>query len=121
MARVVFDGASKVYGDGTRALDRLDLVVEDGEFMVLVGPSGSGKSTALRMLAGLETVSSGEIHIDVKGGEFRARGRTFRAGEVITIDGSTGEVLVGAVKMVEPELSGAARDLHRAVASASTS
>jgi ABC-type sugar transport system ATPase subunit len=39
MARVAFEGASKVYGDGTRALDRLDLTVEDGEFMVLVGPS----------------------------------------------------------------------------------
>jgi pyruvate,orthophosphate dikinase len=49
---------------------------------------------------------AGEIHIDVKGGEFRARGRTFRRGEIITIDGSTGEVLAGAVKMVEPELSG---------------
>jgi pyruvate,orthophosphate dikinase len=49
---------------------------------------------------------AGEIHIDVKGREFRARGRTFKAGEIITIDGSTGEVLAGAVKMVEPELSG---------------
>jgi pyruvate,orthophosphate dikinase len=49
---------------------------------------------------------AGEIHIDMKAGEFRARGRTFREGEVVTIDGSTGEVLLGAVKMIEPELSG---------------
>src|SRR5947209_10568209 len=49
---------------------------------------------------------AGEIQIDLKAGEMRARGRTFRAGDVITIDGSTGEVLVGVVKMIEPELSG---------------
>jgi pyruvate, orthophosphate dikinase len=49
---------------------------------------------------------AGEIHIDAKSGEMRARGRTFKAGDVITIDGSTGEVLTGEVKMIEPELSG---------------
>jgi pyruvate,orthophosphate dikinase len=49
---------------------------------------------------------AGEIHIDARAGEFRARGRTIRAYDIITIDGSTGEVLQGAVKMVEPELSG---------------
>ncbi len=49
---------------------------------------------------------AGEIHIDAAAGEFRARGRTIRAHQVITIDGSTGEVLEGAAKMVEPELSG---------------
>jgi pyruvate,orthophosphate dikinase len=49
---------------------------------------------------------AGEIHIDHKTGEMRARGRTFRAGDIITIDGSTGEVLTGEVKMIEPELSG---------------
>jgi pyruvate,orthophosphate dikinase len=49
---------------------------------------------------------AGEIHIDMKAREFRARGRSFKEGEVITIDGSTGEVLAGAVKMIEPELSG---------------
>jgi pyruvate,orthophosphate dikinase len=49
---------------------------------------------------------AGEIHIDEKAGEFRARGRTIKAGEVITIDGSKGEVLSGTVKMVEPELTG---------------
>ncbi|HKR89511.1 MAG TPA: pyruvate, phosphate dikinase [Phenylobacterium sp.] len=49
---------------------------------------------------------AGEIHIDGKAQEFHARGKTIRAGEVVTIDGSTGEVLIGAVKMIEPELSG---------------
>jgi multiple sugar transport system ATP-binding protein len=63
MARVAFEGASKVYGDGTRALDRLDLTVEDGEFMVLVGPSGCGKTTALRMVAGLEEITEGVVRI----------------------------------------------------------
>ncbi|MGI8839546.1 MAG: pyruvate, phosphate dikinase [Caulobacteraceae bacterium] len=49
---------------------------------------------------------AGELHIEAKAGEMRARGRAFRAGEVITIDGSKGEILAGAVAMVEPELSG---------------
>jgi multiple sugar transport system ATP-binding protein len=63
MASVVFDGVTKVFGDGTRAVDRLDLEAADGEFMVLVGPSGCGKTTALRMLAGLEDVTEGAIRI----------------------------------------------------------
>ena len=63
MAAVSFAGVGKVYGDGTRALESLDLAIEDGEFMVLVGPSGCGKTTALRMLAGLESVTEGEISI----------------------------------------------------------
>ena len=63
MAPVAFEAASKVYGDGTLALDKLDLAIEDGEFMVLVGPSGCGKTTALRMAAGLEEISAGIIRI----------------------------------------------------------
>jgi len=63
MAGVTFDGVGKVYSDGTRAVDDLDLGVQDGEFMVLVGPSGCGKTTALRMVAGLEDISEGEIRI----------------------------------------------------------
>ncbi len=63
MSAVSFEAASKVYSDGTVALDGLDLAVADGEFMVLVGPSGCGKTTALRMVAGLEDVSRGAIRI----------------------------------------------------------
>jgi multiple sugar transport system ATP-binding protein len=63
MAKTVFEGVSKVYGDGTRAVDKLDLAIADGEFMVLVGPSGCGKTTALRMVGGLEEISEGTIRI----------------------------------------------------------
>jgi multiple sugar transport system ATP-binding protein len=63
MASVGFEGVSKVYGDGTRAVDELDLEITDGEFMVLVGPSGCGKTTALRMVAGLEDISGGVVRI----------------------------------------------------------
>ena len=64
MADVRFERATRVYpGSDVPAVDRLDLEIEDGEFMVLVGPSGSGKSTALRMLAGLEDVDEGGIWV----------------------------------------------------------
>ncbi len=63
MAEVVFDRVSKVYPDGTTAVSELELDVADGEFMVLVGPSGCGKTTALRMVAGLEDISSGVLKI----------------------------------------------------------
>ena len=63
MAGVTFDGVSKIYADGTRAVNQLELEVEDSEFMVLVGPSGCGKSTALRMVAGLEDISEGVLKI----------------------------------------------------------
>jgi multiple sugar transport system ATP-binding protein len=63
MAGVSFEGVGKVYPDGTRAVDGLDLDIRDGEFMVLVGPSGCGKTTALRMVAGLEEISEGAIRI----------------------------------------------------------
>jgi multiple sugar transport system ATP-binding protein len=64
LASVTFDGVSKVYDNGFKAVDTLDLSIRDGEFMVLVGPSGCGKTTALRMLAGLEEISDGELVID---------------------------------------------------------
>jgi multiple sugar transport system ATP-binding protein len=64
VASVTFDGVSKVYDNGFKAVDTLDLQIRDGEFMVLVGPSGCGKTTALRMLAGLEDISDGELVID---------------------------------------------------------
>jgi multiple sugar transport system ATP-binding protein len=64
MAAVTFSAVTKQYkGDGPKAVDSLDLTIEDGEFMVLVGPSGCGKSTALRMIAGLEEISEGELRI----------------------------------------------------------
>ena len=64
-AEVEYAEASRIYPGSpeVRAVDKLDLSVPDGEFLVLVGPSGSGKSTALRMLAGLEDVDEGAIHI----------------------------------------------------------
>ena len=64
MATVSLRRLSKVYGGVTPAVDRVTLDVEDGEFFVLLGPSGCGKSTVLRMVAGLESVSSGEVWID---------------------------------------------------------
>jgi multiple sugar transport system ATP-binding protein len=63
LAEVVFDQVTKVYGDGTKAVDSLRLEIADGEFMVLVGPSGCGKTTALRMVAGLEEISGGVVRI----------------------------------------------------------
>jgi multiple sugar transport system ATP-binding protein len=66
VAEVTFSGVSKVFADGTSAVSNMDLVISDGEFVVLVGPSGCGKSTALRMLAGLESVTSGTVSIGGK-------------------------------------------------------
>jgi multiple sugar transport system ATP-binding protein len=63
MADVAFDRVSKIYPDGTRAVNGMTLEIEDGEFMVLVGPSGCGKTTALRMVAGLEEISEGALRI----------------------------------------------------------
>jgi len=63
MAAICFDGVSKIYGDGTCAVDSLDLDIKEGEFMVFVGPSGCGKTTALRMVAGLEEISGGRVVI----------------------------------------------------------
>jgi len=63
MARVTLEGVRKVYDNGFVAVHGVDLVVEDGEFVVLVGPSGSGKSTTLRIIAGLESLSGGTLGI----------------------------------------------------------
>ena len=64
MSAVTFSSVTKRYKDGPKAVDSLDLEIADGEFMVFVGPSGCGKSTALRMLAGLEEITDGELRID---------------------------------------------------------
>jgi multiple sugar transport system ATP-binding protein len=66
MAEITLDSVTKVFPDGQEAVKEMDLEVDDGEFMILVGPSGCGKSTALRMIAGLEDVTRGEVKI---GGE----------------------------------------------------
>jgi multiple sugar transport system ATP-binding protein len=63
LAQVTFSDVAKIFPDGTRAVTDLTLDAQDGEFMVLVGPSGCGKTTALRMVAGLEEISEGEIRI----------------------------------------------------------
>jgi multiple sugar transport system ATP-binding protein len=64
MAEIEFDNITKRYADGFEAVKHLSLDVADGELMILVGPSGSGKSTALRMVAGLEDITDGELKID---------------------------------------------------------
>jgi multiple sugar transport system ATP-binding protein len=61
VAAISLRGLTKVYATGVKALDALDLDVDDGEFVVLVGPSGCGKTTALRMVAGLERITSGTV------------------------------------------------------------
>src|SRR6188508_1425553 len=61
VSTVALKDVTKVFPDGTVAVDRVSLDVEDGEFMVLLGPSGCGKSTVLRMVAGLEDPSSGVV------------------------------------------------------------
>jgi multiple sugar transport system ATP-binding protein len=63
VAEIVLDGVTKRYPDGFEAVKNMDLTIADGEFMILVGPSGCGKSTALRMIAGLEDISGGELRI----------------------------------------------------------
>jgi multiple sugar transport system ATP-binding protein len=66
MAEITMDGLTKRYPDGFEAVRHMDLDIQDGEFVILVGPSGCGKSTALRMIAGLEDITEGELRI---GGE----------------------------------------------------
>ncbi len=66
MAEIKLRGVTKRFPDGTEAVKQMDLDIADGEFMIFVGPSGCGKSTALRMIAGLEDISDGELEI---GGE----------------------------------------------------
>jgi multiple sugar transport system ATP-binding protein len=63
MADIVLDRLDKTYDNGYHAITELDLTIRDGEFMVMVGPSGCGKSTALRMVAGLEDITGGELRI----------------------------------------------------------
>jgi multiple sugar transport system ATP-binding protein len=64
VAEIELGGVTKRYGDGFEAVKDMNLSIGDGEFMILVGPSGCGKSTALRMIAGLEEITAGELIID---------------------------------------------------------
>jgi multiple sugar transport system ATP-binding protein len=64
MSELTLKGLTKRYDDGTLAVDGLDLEIGDGEMMILVGPSGCGKTTALRMIAGLEEITDGELWLD---------------------------------------------------------
>ena len=66
MATVTLKNISKVYDGGVKAVDNVNIEIKDREFVVLVGPSGCGKSTTLRMIAGLEDITSGELYIDDK-------------------------------------------------------
>jgi ABC-type sugar transport system ATPase subunit len=63
MAQISMNGLTKRYPDGYEAVRDMDLDIGDGEFVILVGPSGCGKSTALRMIAGLEDITEGELRI----------------------------------------------------------
>ena len=63
MAEITFDAVTKIFGRDVKAVNELSLHIADGEFMVLVGPSGCGKTTALRMVAGLEDITSGTLRI----------------------------------------------------------
>jgi len=66
MATLSLEQVTKIFANGVEAVSSLDLDVEEGEFVVLVGPSGCGKPSALRMVAGLEDVTSGTIRLDGK-------------------------------------------------------
>src|SRR5512146_3369808 len=63
MGGIELESLTKVYADGTKAVDELDLDVADGEFVVFVGPSGCGKTSALRMIAGREDITAGEVRV----------------------------------------------------------
>ena len=65
MANVVLKNVTKIYDGTSKAVDSANITIEDKEFVIFVGPSGCGKSTTLRMIAGLEDITSGEIFIDL--------------------------------------------------------
>ena len=66
MGKIQFKNVNKIYPNGFHAIHDFNLTIDEGEFIVFVGPSGCGKSTVLRMLGGLEQISSGEVILDGK-------------------------------------------------------
>ena len=66
MSTIKIENLNKIYDNGFHAVHDFNLDIEDGEFIILVGPSGCGKSTTLRMIAGIEAISSGILNIDGK-------------------------------------------------------
>ena len=66
MASIKFENVKKTYEDGVTVIENLNLEIKDKEFVILVGPSGCGKSTTLRMIAGLEDISGGNLYIGDK-------------------------------------------------------
>ena len=80
MAEIKLENVTKRFPDGYEAVRDMSLDIKDGEFMILVGPSGCGKSTALRMIAGLEDITDGELKIggDVVNDRCRRRTATSR-------------------------------------------
>ena len=76
MAEIELDDVTKRYPDGFEAVKDMNLEIADGEFMILVGPSGCGKSTALRMIAGLEDITDGELHDRRRASSTTSRRRT---------------------------------------------
>src|SRR5512143_394119 len=74
MAEIVLEGVTKIFPDGTRAVSSIDLTIPDGKLIVLVGPSGCGKTTVLRMVAGLEDITDGNIWIGDRIANDRAPG-----------------------------------------------
>ena len=64
MSRVTLTDVTKIYGDDVIGAEDISFRIQDGEFLILVGPSGCGKSTTLRMLAGLEQITDGELRLD---------------------------------------------------------
>ena len=66
MANLVFKNIEKIYPGEVKAVSDFNLEIKDEEFIIFIGPSGSGKSTVLRMIAGLEDISNGELYIDLR-------------------------------------------------------
>ena len=75
MASIKFKNVAKIYDGKTTVIPDLNLEIEDKEFVILVGPSGCGKSTTLRMIAGLEDISQGELYIGDKLNDFHEERR----------------------------------------------